>query len=106
MNITTYNIPSLLNRGDKMVQVREQFITVDKAAELLEISKSTLWRWIKQGDIPAYRFGHRRVLIKQQDLDKLITPTRGEKGDPMVDKERERLSRPLTKEEQQRALAV
>lgn len=89
-----------------MVEIREQFVTVAKAAELLEVSTSTIWRWIDKGDIPAYRFGHRRVLIKQKDLEKLITPARGEKGDAVVDKERERLSVPLTKTEQQRALSA
>jgi len=61
-----------------MVEIHRQYVTVARAAGLLEVSKSTLWRWIRQGDLPAYRFGHRRVLIKQRDLDKLITPARGE----------------------------
>lgn len=61
-----------------MVELHRQYVTVARAAELLKVSKSTLWRWIRQGDLPAYRFGYRRVLIKQRDLDKLITPARGE----------------------------
>lgn len=89
-----------------MVEVREKYITIAKAAQLLEVSKSTLWRWINKGDIPAYRFGHRRVLIKQDDLDKLITPARVDKGDAMFQKERDRLLQPLTKQEQEKALAI
>ena len=61
-----------------MVEVQTGYMSVTRAAELLQVSKSTLWRWIKQGDLPAYRFGHRCVLIKQRDLDKLIKPARGE----------------------------
>jgi len=65
-----------------------------------------LWRWIKQGDLPAYRFGHRRVLIKQDDLDRLITPARREQGGVMLEKERQRLSRPLTAAEREQALSA
>ena len=89
-----------------MAVVKEEYVTVAKAAELLKVSRSTLWRWIDQGDLPAYRFGRRRVLIRQDDLKTLITPARGEKGGGMLDKEREWLSRPLTKEEQRKALAA
>jgi hypothetical protein len=51
-------------------------------------------------------FGHRRVLIKQQDLDLLITPAVGKEGGKMLDVERQRLSRPLTQPEQEKALAA
>jgi excisionase family DNA binding protein len=86
--------------------IDEHYVSVAKAAELLSVSRSTLWRWISQGDLPSYRFGHRRVLIKQQDLDLLITPAVGKEGGKMLDVERQRLSRPLTQPEQERALAA
>jgi len=91
-----------------MAVVDERYITVAQAAELLEVSRSTLWRWIDQGRLPAYRFGQRRVLIRQEDLKTLITPARGEKGGGMseIEQERGRLSRPLTKQEQKKALAA
>jgi len=91
-----------------MAVVDEKYITVAEAAQLLKVSRSTLWRWIDQGKLPAYRFGQRRVLIRQDDLERLFTPARGEKGGGMaeIEKERERLSRPLTKEEQRKALAA
>ncbi|MBI4506940.1 MAG: helix-turn-helix domain-containing protein [Chloroflexi bacterium] len=81
-------------------------MTVARAADLLKVSKSTLWRWIAQGELPAYRFGHRRVLLKEQDLKRLITPARAAKEGITLQKERERLSRPLTKAEQTHALAA
>lgn len=89
-----------------MAVVDEGYVVVAKAAELLRVSRSTLWRWIDQGELPAYRFGQRRVLIKQADLEKLITPARGEKGAGMSKQELERLSRPLTKQEQKKALGA
>jgi excisionase family DNA binding protein len=91
-----------------MAAVDEGYVSVAKAAELLRVSRSTLWRWIDQGELPAYRFGQRRVLIKQDDLGKLITPARRGKGGDMteLEKERERLSRPLTEEERRKGLAA
>ena len=86
--------------------INEQYITIAKAAELLRVSKSTLWRWIKEGALPAYRLGSRRVLIKQEDLDKLITPVREKKEEDSWEKERERLAMPLTEEEKKQGLAA
>lgn len=85
----------------------DEYLSVAEAATQLKISQSTLWRWIDHGMLPAYRVGQRRVRLKKTDLTTLITPARQqEKGDRMADNERERLQRPLTKEEQQRALAT
>ena len=103
MNIHTFIIPSLVTRGEKLVEAREQYVTIVKAAELLQVSKSTLWRWINKGELPAYRFGYRRVLIKQKDLDKLITPARREKGEAMAQAEQGK-TKPMTAREQELAL--
>lgn len=102
-----------------MSVIDERYITVAEAAELLKVSRSTLWRWIDQGELPAYRFGQRRVLIKREDLGRLLTPARGERQDKgggergekggnmtEIEREREWLSRPLTRHEQERALAA
>ena len=89
-----------------MTVVGEGYVTVAKAAELLRVSQSTLWRWIDQGKLPAFRIGQRRVLVKRDDLEKLITPAREGIGGGMPKWELERLSRPLTKQEQKKALAA
>lgn len=89
-----------------MTLTNEEYVTVAQAADLLKVSRSTLWRWIDQGNLPAYRFGRRRVQIRRADLENLIIPARGEKGGGMLRKEQERLSRPLTRQEQQAALAA
>ncbi|MCC7104510.1 MAG: helix-turn-helix domain-containing protein [Chloroflexi bacterium] len=89
-----------------MTTIHEQYVTVATAAELLRVSTSTLWRWINQGALPAYRFGQRRVLIKREDLDRLLGPAREQKGGDMLEKERARLSRPLTQREKDQALAA
>ena len=71
--------------------VDEKFVSVDRAAELLHTSTSTIWRWIKQGRLPAYRFGYRRVLIKQADLGQVLEPTNRQgkrKGGSMDERDR------------------
>lgn len=70
-----------------MVRLEERYVPVARAAELLKVSKSTVWRWISQGDLPTYRFGHRRVLIKQDDLDRLIAPIVPKRGAMMKEPE-------------------
>lgn len=89
-----------------MTIVQEHYYTVAEAAELVRVSRSTLWRWISQGDLPAYRFGQRRVLIKRDDLDRLLTPAREETKGADLERERARLSRPLAAAERKQALGA
>jgi excisionase family DNA binding protein len=48
-------------------------LTIAEAAKLLKVSAVTLHRWIKQGRLPAYHVGPRKVRIKRSDLTKLLT---------------------------------
>jgi excisionase family DNA binding protein len=50
-------------------------LTLPEAAKLLKVSVVTLRRWIKQGRLPAYHVGPRKVRIKRSDLTKAFTPT-------------------------------
>jgi len=50
------------------------FVTVDQAASILRVSRSTLWRWLKTGVLPAYRIGGRRVWLQRSDLMRLVKP--------------------------------
>lgn len=90
--------------------LEQDYLTVAEAATLFKVSQSTVWRWIDQDAIPAYRIGRRGIRLRRADLTRLIAPARKkqEKGGGMteIEKERERLSRPLTKEEQREALAA
>lgn len=53
------------------------FYTVVEAARLLDVSPVTIWRWIEAGKLPAYRVGSRKLRIKKEDLESVITPARG-----------------------------
>ncbi len=86
----------------------EEYITVAEAASSFQVSQSTVWRWIDQGFLPAYRFGQRRVRIKKKELSRLITPVQepgvggerlaveaGSKLGPLTSKERKQLARAI-----------
>ena len=60
-----------------MVDALDLLTTVE-AAKLLKVSTVTLRRWIKQGRLPAYHVGPRKVRIRREDLTKALTPTRQE----------------------------
>jgi excisionase family DNA binding protein len=52
-----------------------ELLTIAEAAKLLKVSTVTLHRWIKQGRLPAYHVGPRKVRIRRSDLAKAFTPT-------------------------------
>lgn len=88
-----------------MRALEEEYVTVAEAAALLQVATSTVRRWIREGDVPAYRIGRRRVALKRDDLSNLITPARPgmETSGKVVDDQKWEPRR-LTPEEQQRAL--
>lgn len=83
-----------------MQTIDEEYVTVAEAATLLRAAPSTIRRWIREGDVPAYRLGRRRVALRRNDLADLITPARklNLPGDELVEVPR------LTPEEKQRGL--
>jgi excisionase family DNA binding protein len=51
------------------------YLSVDEMTKEFEISRSTAWKWIRDGDIPTYRFvGDRKTYVKRADLEKLREP--------------------------------
>ena len=58
-----------------MVAVEERdYFTVAEAARELDVSPSTVWRWIAANDLPAYRVGGRKIRIRKQDLQRVLQP--------------------------------
>ncbi len=68
----------------------DDFVTVEKGATLLRISQSTVWRWVKAGDVKAYRIGGRRVWLRRSELAELVRPAtdKPKKGGTMAQGER------------------
>lgn len=55
------------------------WLSTADAAKALGITPRTLYRFINQGDLPAYRFG-RVIRVKQVDVDAFIESSRIEPG--------------------------
>lgn len=50
----------------------KEFLTVADVAKLLGISKATIYRLIKDGDLNAVSFSKRTTRIKRSEIDKLF----------------------------------
>jgi len=54
-------------------------LTVEQAANYLQLSQSSIRSYIRQGKLKAFRVaGKRKVLIPRDELLKLLEPARGE----------------------------
>lgn len=83
----------------------EDYVSVTEAATLMRVAPSTIRRWIREGDVPAYRFGKRRVALRRADLATLITPAGYATGTvSSLAGDQPKQFRRLTPEEKQRAL--
>ena len=51
---------------------KDELLTIEEAAEWLAISKPTLWRMVRRGEIPVVRIAQRTIRIKLTDLDDYI----------------------------------
>ena len=90
-----------------MTTLVEDYATIDEAAALMRVAPSTIRRWIREGTLPAFRVGQRRLAVKRTDLADLIRPagTDRENGGGATDVDRF-VRRRLTPEEQERGLAA
>lgn len=62
-------------RGDPVAGADEsQYYTVPQAARTLQVSATTIWRWIQAGKLPAFRVGDRNIRIRKEDLETVIQP--------------------------------
>jgi excisionase family DNA binding protein len=87
--------------------VDEQYVSLAAAAKLLGVHIATVRRWVDSGILEAYRLGPRRLLVKREDLDRLISPARVEPSAGSGMRYRDSVAlRPLTPEEKAHALAA
>ncbi|MDO8691519.1 MAG: helix-turn-helix domain-containing protein [Dehalococcoidia bacterium] len=82
-----------------------QFYSVSAAARMLDVSPSTVWRWIEAEKLPAYRVGPKKIRIRKEDLEAAIRPARARRGEVRTDKERI-VFEPPTDEELERRQAL
>src|SRR5436305_8277869 len=48
------------------------YYNIAQAAALLGVSRVTIWRWIRDGRLPATRLGHRTTRIRRADLRHML----------------------------------
>lgn len=51
----------------------ETYYTLEEAAQLLKLHPQTLRRWIRQGKLPAQRFG-KQFRLRPEDLEQAARP--------------------------------
>lgn len=69
-----------------------KFYTVPEAARLLEVSPSTIWRWIQADKLPAFRVGPRAIRIREEDLHTIVQPARARPKEVSTDMDKERMT--------------
>ena len=73
-----------LPEDDHTNDVRYDLKSAKEAAEYLRVSEATVWRYVAQDIVPAYRLGKKRVWFKRSDLDGLFKPVK--EKEPKVSK--------------------
>lgn len=75
-NLTSYNPPcqnvsAVVHAGRIMLTAEERMYSLEEVAERLQVSERTVRRWIKSGELPAYKPG-REYRIIPSDLDAFL----------------------------------
>jgi len=50
---------------------KEEYYTIEEVAKMLKVVYLTVYRWIQDGKLTAYKAG-KQYRIKKQDLDKFV----------------------------------
>ena len=70
----------ILMKGLHAMKEAEDFYTIREAAQLLQVSEATVWRWAEAERLPAYRVG-RRIRIPKQGLQAMVRPMGSQSDD-------------------------
>jgi excisionase family DNA binding protein len=53
----------------------DEFLTIQEAIKTLKVARATLYRWINEGKIQAYKFGNtKRTYLKRGELEAQFKP--------------------------------
>ncbi len=58
-----------------MLEVDERYLTLPEVAEQLKVSRRTVYRWIKAGELGAYKFAN-EYRITESDLKDFLEARR------------------------------
>lgn len=65
-----------INDNEVVVKM-DELLSVDETADWLAISKPTIWRMIRRGEIPVVKIGQRTIRIKMSDIEDYIQAHHG-----------------------------
>lgn len=91
------------------VHLKDEYLTIPEAAEHLGVAESTIRRWIREERLPSYRLGARRILVKHDDVERLVHPAMNDstRVGMMIETDLDRIrDRRLTPKEQARGMAA
>lgn len=54
-----------------LAEASDKLITPEQAADLLQVSKRTMYEWLRNGEIPSVRMGERLIRVRESDI---LTP--------------------------------
>src|SRR5258708_32951594 len=57
--------------ADATATCARAYYSISQAAELLGVSRVSIWRWVRAGRLAVVRLGHRTARIKREDLERL-----------------------------------
>lgn len=57
----------------------EEYYTIQEVSELFKVAYLTVYRWIKEGKLEAYKFG-KKYKIKKTDIDKFVKESKVNKN--------------------------
>jgi excisionase family DNA binding protein len=58
-----------------MISMKNEFYNIDDICKLFQVSKITVYRWLKAKKLTGYKVG-RAYLFKRADIDKFIERSR------------------------------
>lgn len=56
----------------------DEFLTPEEVSKLLKVTRLTVYRWIKEGELKAVKAG-RAVRVRREDLEAFLKDVEGEK---------------------------
>lgn len=59
------------NRTPDAIAIQDEFLTAEELAALLKITKMTVYRMIKRGDLPHYAIG-RAKRFRKEDIERFL----------------------------------
>jgi excisionase family DNA binding protein len=65
-----------------------EYYNISQAANALGVSRVSIWRWIRDGHLPAARIGHRTTRIKREDLEAMLLRLQAGQARPWVTRRR------------------